>query len=123
MHGFLCKPFHIFTFLYVYYFSICAFLCIFLLLLCTTLFVSGSVCLSFVQLFEKSYCDKTNLVVFAISVTIILFKQLQMIWDCITSFKMCQSSCQSLCLCLWKIWISHYGGVVLPMHHFWNFSR
>ena len=44
------------------------------------------VCLLF-NFNEKSYCDKTNLVLFAISVTIILVKQLQMIWDCITSFK------------------------------------
>ena len=80
------------------------------------------VCLLF-NFIEKSYCDKTNLVLFAISVTIILVKQLQMIWDCMTSFKLCQSSCQSPCICLWKIWISHYDGVLLPMHYFWNCSR
>ena len=66
----------------------------------------------------KSDCDKINFVLFVISVIIILVKVLQMIWDYITSFKMCQTSCQSLCLCLWKICISHHDGVMLSVSYF-----
>ena len=117
VNRFIFSRFHMYiTFQYVHYF-------VYFIYFCVRPCLFPALIVSFVQLFQKSYCDKTNLVLFAISAIIILFKQLQMIWDCITSFKMCQSSCQSLCLCLWKIWISHYDGVVLPIHHFWNFSR
>ena len=63
---------------------------------------------------------------YASCVIIILVKSLQMIWVYITSFKVCQSFCQFLCLCLWKIRISLYNGAVTLTLHFggtWNCSR
>ena len=146
---FVYKQFHIFSVSYVYYVLICAFfvyffyfllpyLCVTLHLLrklvkllcvsaCVSSFfhLSASICLPFVQLHWQislwqdkpcAFCYQHN------HNLIILVKLLQMIWDYIASFKMCQASCHSFYLCIWKICILNEDDVVISMPHFSSFT-
>ena len=90
-----------------------------------------SICLSLLVwpfTFTKKWdCNKTNIVLFVVSIITILVKLLQMIWGYITGFGVCPSFCLSnLSVSLKYIYILHHNCVKLSMPHFsdmWSCSH
>ena len=75
---------------------------------------------------EKCDCDNIILVLFVVIINTILVKLVQMIWNYITGFAVCQCFCLSLELYLWKTCISLSNSVMSPMLRFsetWSSGR